>query len=242
MMRLAPCFALVLTLSLASSLAAAQDDPRIAEARAHFDAAEGYVRNESYTLALPEYRRAQQLMEAAGHTGAVLLHYNIAFCNFRLGRFQEALDGFEAYLAGTDAGAPSRAEAQNYASEARNRLASGEGSSGGGEVVSPIGVVIASVGAAAAIAGAILGGVALSDSDAARAGCGAMDVCPPSARDGIASAQTLANVADGLLFGGLAVAATGVVLMFVLADGGDDASASAMCTPDGCAAVVRGAF
>jgi hypothetical protein len=96
------------------------------------------------------------------------------------------------------------------------------------------------VGGAAAIAGAVFGGVALADSDGARADCSGT-VCPESARSGIADAQTLANVADGLLWGGLAVAATGVVLMFVLADGGET-QASAGCSPDGCGAVVRGRF
>jgi hypothetical protein len=50
----------------------------------------------------------------------------------------------------------------------------------------------------------------------------------------------LANAADGLLWGGLAVLATGVVLVLVLSESGTTASAA--CTDEGCVGIVRGVF
>lgn len=250
---------LALTLLAFAGVAAAQDgeDPRIAEARAHFETGERAFDEGSFALARTEYEQAMSLMEEAGHPGAIIMLYNIALANFELGNDQESRAQFQRYLDEAPADAPHRDAAQRRIQDIDLRAGDTGGGTGptpqpgpgpsdgggGGEVVSPVGVVIASVGAATAIAGAVVGGLALANSDAARADCTADMVCPEEARADIADAQTLAYVADGLLFGGLAVAATGVVLMFVLADGGgDDASASAMCTPDGCGAVVRGVF
>jgi len=107
--------------------------------------------------------------------------------------------------------------------------------------VSPVGIVVTAVGGAVTLAGAALGALALTDSESAREPCSGVD-CPADARDGIADAQTLANASDVLLFGGLAVAAAGVVLILALTDGGEQASASAMCTSRGCMAAVGGSF
>lgn len=233
----------------ASVPAVAQDteDPRIAEARQRFDVAQAAFERSDYTLALEAFSDVFQTMEEVGHPNALLVLYNVARTNQRLGRDSHALEQYERYLREAATDAPNREAAARNAAELRRRAAmsSGDGGDAGGEAgggggISPVGLIIASVGGATAIVGAVLGGVALSESDAARAGCGD-GVCPPGARDGIGSAQTLANVSDALLFGGLVVAATGVVLMFVLADDGS-VEASAACGPTGCGAVVRGTF
>ncbi len=87
---------------------------------------------------------------------------------------------------------------------------SGGASTTGGGGVSTIGIIVAGVGAAALIGGAITGGLALSTAgDAPSANS-------PQATD----ARTLALVTDVLLPVGAAAAITGVILMFVLQDGG----------------------
>lgn len=241
--------ALALGLLLVTNVASAQEDPRLTEARAHFEQGEQHAGAEEWALALQEYQQAQALMEELGDPRAIFFVYNVAEANFNLGNLEESRDGFQRYLDESAADSPNRDVAQNRIREVEIRLQStaateggGSGESGGGgEVVSPIGVIIASVGAAAIIAGAVVGGIALSDGDAATADC-MNGVCPAESEARFDDVATLAGVADGLLFGGLAVAATGVVLMFVLADSGDDASASAFCTPEGCAASVQGRF
>lgn len=215
-------------------------DPRVAQARAQFERADEHYQAGDYALALEGYQSAYDTLAALGHPNAALVIFNIARTNERLGRVQVALEGFERFLVEAPADAPYRDDATRHAADLRRRIElqqiDAPPTSGGG--VSPVGPVIAAVGGAIAIGGAILGGVALSESDSARAGC--VDTrCPSDARPGIESAQTLANVADGLLFGGLAVAAVGVVLVFVLTDGGDT-EATAACGPTGC--VVRGTF
>lgn len=226
--------------------------PEVAEARTRFELAERHFDSGDYALALTEFERVHELMTAAGHPNTSYVLYNIALTNERMGRDAAAVEAYERFLAETGDDAPNRADARNRLRELRARVAleerdrgaaspSGDGGGGGGGV-STVGIVVAATGGAAAIVGGIFGGLALSNSESARAECVDMR-CPESARDGIADAQTLANVADGLLFGGLAVAATGVVLMFVLDEGGGgDAQASAACTGDGCVAVVAGRF
>lgn len=245
-MRQLPALTLLAALLLPLGAAAqAPEDPRVTQARARFDRADTHYQAEDYALALEEYRAAYDLMVQAGHPNAILILFNVARTNERLERLEVALSQFEQFLVDAPQDSEFRDRATRHAANIRRILElRGEGAAedeGGGGGISPIGIVIAAVGAATAITGGILGAVALSESDAARVGCVDM-ACPADARDGIASAQTLANVSDGLLFGGLAVAATGVVLMFVLGDGGGETTASAGCGPNGCGAMVRGSF
>lgn len=221
----------------------------VQEARSRFELAEGHFHEGEYALALEEFERVYELMRAARHPNASYVIYNVAFTNERMGREQAALEAYERFLAESPEEAPNRADATRRLRELRARLELAERDrqvdapvteAGGG--ISPVGVVVAAVGGASLIAGAVLGGVALSNSESARAEC--VDTrCPESTRAGIADAQTLANVSDGLLFGGLAVAAAGVVLMLVLSEGGGEGpAAGAACTGDGCVAAVGGTF
>jgi len=108
--------------------------------------------------------------------------------------------------------------------------------------------VILGVGGATAIAGAIVSGIALSEATALRGECDTT-VDPPLCRPDVgledrrSEIQTQALVGDVLLFGGITVAAVGLILSLVFGLGGDtdDApQAGAFCTQDGCHAVIGG--
>ncbi len=106
--------------------------------------------------------------------------------------------------------------------------------------------VILGVGGAAAVAGAVVGGLALAEVSALQSAC--MDeVCQPSVNlDGRRTdARTMALVGDFLLFGGGAVALTGLILgvTFGLGSDPDEVPAvSAACDPRGCYATIGGTF
>jgi tetratricopeptide (TPR) repeat protein len=108
--------------------------------------------------------------------------------------------------------------------------------------------VVAAAGGAMVIGGAITGGLALGEADALVAACPNGECGARVDLDGRRStAQTLAITTDVLLFGGAAVAATGVILGLVLSASGTSSSAdapevSAACSPTGCAASLRARF
>jgi tetratricopeptide (TPR) repeat protein len=228
---------------LSPARTSAQEDESVAEARTRFELAERHFEDGDYALALSEFERVHELMRAAGHPNASYVLYNVAFSNEQLGRDAAAVEAYERFLAESDRNAPNRADAQRRLRELRRRLEladqdrASEESSGDSEGLSPVGIVVTSTGGAAVAAGALLGAVAFLESENARADC-VDSACPESARQGIASAQTVANIGDALLFGGLAVAAAGIVLMLVLPDK-DEVEASAACTEQGCMATVR---
>jgi tetratricopeptide (TPR) repeat protein len=216
--------------------AAAQDtaeSPALAEARQRFAMAEELFARRDFASALREWERCYALME--GHPRRYYVLFNMGRALEELGRNREAIDAYERFLADAPADADHRADAQQNLNELRLRL-----QLEGGFSPSPIGLAIGGVGAAAIVAGAILGGIALAQDGDARRDCEGTR-CTADAHAAIGEAGTFASVADVLLFGGLAVLSAGVVLAIVLAEGGD-ASASAMCTHQGCGAVVRGRF
>jgi len=106
--------------------------------------------------------------------------------------------------------------------------------SGGGGGISMVGVAVAAGGGAILIGGAITGGLALAAAGSAPSNEG------PEADE----ARTLALVTDILLPVGAVAVAAGVVLMFVLDDGGSGESAMVvpMLGPDVAGAQVVGAF
>jgi tetratricopeptide (TPR) repeat protein len=109
--------------------------------------------------------------------------------------------------------------------------------------------VIAGTGAAMMLGGAVTGGLALSEADALVAACPGGE-CAPGANLAArrSNAQTLATATDALVFGGAAIALTGVVLGLVLMPSGSDAdersrpTVGAGCTDQGCSATVSGRF
>ncbi len=220
--------------------AAAQDteSPAIREARQRFEMAEELFERGDYASALTEWERVHALME--GHPNRNYVLYNIARAYEELRRDSDAIGQYERFLAETGEAAPMRAEAQQRLRELRLRLSLDARGGGGGFAPSPVGIVVASIGAAALVAGGVLGGVALADDTSARAACEGTR-CTPEAFAALGDAHVLANVADGLLFGGLAVVATGVVLTFVL--GSTEAPpVAALCTGEGCGVFVQGRF
>lgn len=129
-------------------------------------------------------------------------------------------------------------------SEAAAATETSEGATGGGGLWVP-GFIIGGVGAAAAIAGVITGVLALDAQASLESdyNCDAEGRCDPGFEGARDSGATLAGLTDGLLIGGLVVAATGVVLAFVLADDGGDEDTARFdfsCGPTGCMAGLRG--
>ena len=101
--------------------------------------------------------------------------------------------------------------------------------------------VLIGVGGAAVVAGTIVGIVGLSERSAVLDQCEGT-VCSPEARDDAESLDGLALTTDLLLWPGLALAATGVVLMFTLSSGDEDedTTVTAGCGLGGCS--VGGRF
>lgn len=107
--------------------------------------------------------------------------------------------------------------------------------------------IVMGVGAAAAIAGVVTGALALTDADSLVHDC-PNDVCQGSIPldDRRSAIHSLGIATDVLLFGGGAIAVTGLILGIVLNSGGSGAAeqpaVSAMCGPTGCAATLRARF
>lgn len=221
--------------------------PAVDEARRRFELGTQHAEQGDWALALTEWEQVRALLESARHPRASYVLYNIARANEELGRTGEAIEAYERYLAATadDPDAPSRPDAERHLRELRTRRqlqGGGEPAEAapGGFSPSPVGIAIGAAGALAIIAGAVVGGVALSQGESARSECEGTR-CTPEAYAAIGDAQTLANAADGLLWGGLGVLAVGAVLTVVLGESGE-ASATAACTTEGCTALVRGRF
>lgn len=223
------------------------NDVNRAEARQRFDSAQQAFERGDYASALTEWERVYELLDGDPRREYVV--FNIARANEELGRTQAAADGFERYLANTPPDAPNRSDAQRHLQELRLRLdlqerdhGAGEASSGppGAFALSPAGIAIAAVGLASIVAGAVIGGVALSQDGSGRAECDSSS-CTQAGYDTLVGAHTLANVSDGLLWGGIGVAAVGAILAIALGGNGDT-SATAACNGTGCRAVVQGRF
>jgi tetratricopeptide (TPR) repeat protein len=230
---------------LAPVTAVAQTDGPVSdEARQRFELAARHFDQGDFASALTEWQRVYALLD--GHPNREFVAYNMARANEQLGRNREALELYERYLAATEgrADAPNRPEAQRHAQELRLRLQLAEedtGGEAGAFAPSPVGITVGAIGVASVIAGGIVGGLALAQDGSARADCEGSR-CTPEAYAAIGDAHTLAAVSDGLLWGGLAVAAAGLVLVFVLSGGNEGTAASAACDREGCMAVVGGSF
>src|SRR5262245_33044784 len=78
--------------------AAAQDDPRVAEARTHFDLGERHYTAGDYALSLQEFRTSYEIMHSVGHENAGGILFNIARCYRQLGRDSEAIETYEQFM------------------------------------------------------------------------------------------------------------------------------------------------
>jgi len=221
------------------------DEGRFIEAARQFEEAyELSGRSQLQYNAYIAYREAHQRRRAAAMLSAYLDQVPDApdrvNLEARLVELNRAIEAEEAQAAQlTSAEARAAAETQRAEEEAEARRAA--------EAEPEFWPwVIFGVGGGAAIAGAVVGALALSDISALQSEC-IDNVCLPSAnlegRRG--DAETMALVADFLLFGGGAVALTGLILgvVFGLGSSPDDGvSAGASCDRYGCYGTVGGAF
>lgn len=102
---------------------------------------------------------------------------------------------------------------------------------------SPVGWIVLGIGGAMFVSGIVTGVLAADDYSTLRDRC-PNGVCADSdeLRDMRSRGETLSLATDIMLWGGLAVAATGTVLLFVLQDSKDreQPAFTAMCEPTGC--------
>ncbi|MCC6873411.1 MAG: hypothetical protein IT378_03805 [Sandaracinaceae bacterium] len=230
-----PVVVMMLLLATGAAAAQEQESPALAEARARFELAEQHYQRQEYASAMEEFERSYQLLASINHPRRHLILWNLGQTAMSMSRERQALEHYRRYLAEAPADAPNRAEAQSLVRELE--LRGQMDGSPGGQSLSPVGPIVLGVGGAAAITGVILGGLALAQHGEATARCTGIE-CPRDALAQMDGAATLANVSDGLLWGGLAVAAAGVVLTLVLRDGAP--AATAACTGEGCVVMLAG--
>jgi tetratricopeptide (TPR) repeat protein len=104
--------------------------------------------------------------------------------------------------------------------------------------------IVAGAGAAMLLAGAVTGVLALGAVGDIEDEC-ENDICPSSyeeLEEDRDSARTLVRVTDYLLLGGTIVLAAGVTWWFLSSGDDEEPAVTAGCGPDGCSAVLRGAF
>jgi tetratricopeptide (TPR) repeat protein len=241
--------------------AQADEDGREAEARQAFLEGREHFEDERFRLAVESFRRAYALLEEVGSPMAPTILYNVATALDELpGHQVEARDTYRRFLdeapegddpelhrtvemrireldmsieeqvtldADTDVEAP-RPEAEGQPAE---------------ESMSIVGPIVAAGGGALLITGAILGGIALGQGNDIEEACPELSGCSPALQSDYDQMRTRSVTADVLIFGGLAIAAVGAVLMFTLKDGAnEDVSVGAACDGQGCYASARGNF
>jgi hypothetical protein len=225
---------LVCLLSFAMPLAAAQDtagEPSApsSEARRLLDEAQANEDAGRYGVAFEGYMALYEEMRRNGLPRAPIALWNAGRALRQMpGREADARDTLQRFL-DESTGLTDDPQVRDWRSTAVEHIAELDARSaddrpsetepgpaaddGGG--ISPIGPVVMGVGGAVLIAGGILGLLALLDGSDLRDQCGG-DVCPPSRADEIDDLELRSALADGLLFGGAAIAVTGLVLTFVL--------------------------
>jgi len=213
-----------------------------ARARVHFQAGTDYFERGDYENALRELEIAHEISRRPE------MYFNIGSCLERLGRFGEAADRFEQFLASGER--PNAAALRERIVRLRARvLASAEAGAATetatgttAETVTvpePTAVATPSgrtphvaswitlgLGGAGLVAFGVLGGLALAEDGALETSCGTS--CPPSRVSGL---ETLTIGADVSLVAGLVLAATGVVLVLTTDDGGDGAAGTVTLGP-----------
>ncbi len=234
-----------------------EDSVQVSRARALFEEASQHHRDGRHALAAEAFQEAFDLLAEEQHPGAALILYNLGASLAEIpGRECDAKAAYTRFLQEADASNPSVQENLRTVQQRIRELDARVGScqedsaelptsatSEPSPGLSPVGPILIGVGGAAVIAGAIVGALALmTDSDLSTS-CGG-DTCAdtPEHRATHDELTLYAGLADGLLIGGAAIAALGVVLTLVLEGEGDSPAVSAGCTGDRCAAVVWGTF
>lgn len=231
-----------LVLLVCPAPAAAQVSDQV---RAAYDEGERQYQAGNHQLALEAFERVREML-ADNPEGRVLVGYNIAKCQDRLGRDAEALREYEAYLANAPSDAPYRAETLDRVRELRGRVAASGGGEApaprGGSVLLPVGIAVASVGAAVMLAAIPTGVLALDREAQLEATCGG-GRCPQSAQGVLDDAYLLGTLTDVFWIAGLSVAAIGAALAVVgVVTESSTPAASAACTEEGCVGTLVGSF
>lgn len=235
-----------LVLASASPAMAQDDDARLTAARERFDVAQAAYDASNYAQALEGFTEVFETMEALGHPNAILVLYNVARSNHRLGRDADALAQYERFLAEAAPDAPGRQDAARNAAELRRRLElSGEGSGPAAQAtrVSPVGPVILGVGGVSLGVGVIVGAFSLGMDAEFQDACDDLSMCPTALRPQYDEMRAFSTAADVLMVTGGAIAIVGLVLTLTITETEEDVPpVSAACTEDSCLAVLRGGF
>lgn len=185
-------------------------------ARVHFEAGRGYYDQGRFEDAAREFEEAYRLSPRPQ------LLYNISQASREAGNLPRAIESLRQYLAETPDAANRAAlerrlrtmEEQQRGTQATAPMPEGPDPTGDEDSGGfPVGPVVIAVGGVAVIAGLITGWLALDAESSLEEMC-PDGACPPSVDvDAEASrGQTLATVSDVLVFGGLAVAAGGLLV------------------------------
>ena len=206
MKRLTGMAIVAAALAWASAGAAQQEqDPRVAEARAHFDQGEAHFEHGRYTLAAEEFQRSHELLVAVSHPNAALVLYNVARSLEEIGgREREARAAYVGFLESATVNADTSENvrnAQEHIRELDARLAAhGDGSPpSAGSSISPVGPIVLGGGGLVLATGLILGGVALARDGDLAAMCPTLMSCPESLRSQHDETRTLALASDVLI-------------------------------------------
>ena len=196
-----------------------------------------------YEDAVQAFEEAYQLSERP------LLLFNLANAYERLGRYEEALSALSEYAphAAEEEQEQIRSRIENLTRRVEEQASVEEvpdgepdGSvepppdEGGDDTLILTGAVLAGVGGALVLGGAIFGGLALAARDEANAGCvntGGATVCDDSVSGALSRDRTFAALADVGLFGGLAVAGAGAVLIVLGLMSDDEEEPAETVTP-----------
>lgn len=252
-------------LGFGASVALAQQAPPAggdARARAHFEAGTQAYDTGDYELAIREFRTAY---DATGHPD---LLYNIYLASERAGHLGEAEEALAKYLDEADVpddrrpaleqrlarlqerreaqpeGERSGSPSEQAAPPAQGRAPEPEAQAPSGGGVSPVAVALLASAGALAVSFAVFAG--LSEKEDGHLS----DTCGTGCTDSQVSRLHAYNVAADVSWTvGLAAGATGLVLLFVLRDRGDQGdrdrasvTPSAWAGRDGGGLVLRGAF
>jgi tetratricopeptide (TPR) repeat protein len=209
-----------------SSFASAQSDPDNEARRLFLEGDELYAQGR-YEEAIERFEHSYAL------SGRPALLFNLANAYERLGQYASAADALRRYLERADNADRATLEARLERLEERagvNReddggeIADDGAAAEGGSGLATAGWVVLGIGAALVAGGAICGALTLDPRARIDELC-VNGVCPDEASGALAEDEAFSLLADVGLFGGAAIAATGLVLVLV---GGSDSPSVAI--------------
>jgi tetratricopeptide (TPR) repeat protein len=204
--------------ALPISGASAQSDPD-GEARRLFLEGDAFYAEGRYEEAIERFERSYAL------SGRPALLFNLANSYERLGQYASAAEALRRYLERADNADRATLEARLANLEARAGIRDGDEDEGGGEEeeapiepegsgLSTVGWVMLGIGGALVAGGAVSAALTLDPRARIDELC-VNGVCPDEASGALSEDETFSLLADIGLFGGAAVAVTGLVLALV---------------------------